>query len=991
MKLKIRMKNILCSCHEITLVALLFVWGTAYSQVNYADDALTIVIEDSSAHAGSETLTNNASLNALFASYNVDKYYQLMGFANSDYLKRVYRLTCNSCDEAALMQELDSNYTSIITDSWIPYSQDSLLSEYHPSDGLYQTTIDGTHPDWMWHLPKIEASKAWGITWGNPNVTIAILDTYFDLSHPDLSTQAVVNYDAYEDYLHNLDPNTHPAATVFSCLNTANYSGYGVTFMKHGTVVAACATAETNNLYNNSQGLASIGFQTRFYPFLGATLSGSLLVDEYVAKAIYASTVLGVDVITSSVIKITTCPENASELEIYKSATEEIISNNTTIVLPGGNDYHPCWSCDNPTYNVYCPGYSTNNGEWSFFPFSSYIDDRIIVVSGSDINDNHTSNDPNVQTFTTYDAIDICAPGYKIMSATATECGANQWPYYGDHSGTSFSAPIVAGVTALMYSVNPCLNQELSEDILKNTTDPIADAHLYPGGVGTGRVNAYNAVKFAKLSNSQTLDLYIKDRLEDFGVEHYGYNWQLDRDDSPDIWVRNQPDGIQFQSHQNPQYNQGSPLYVYVKVRNKSCVTSTGTEKLKLYWSKSSSWSSWPSNWDGSDPTIGDVIGNLSIPILQPGESTILEFQWNVLNPSVFDNWNTCLLARIENSSADPITIHPNRLDDDVFFNNNIAMKNLIIKDFSEGSTGPGFINGKYYTNGSYMFVGNTESVTKNYDLTFIAHKDLEHNPFTDQGEVKLIFDDNDWGIFASHFSGLSGVEVVSTGEVIITTDTVKLTNVNFGPLERVPIYVGFEFLVDKSDSQNVFDYNVRQYDDTSLLGGVHFNILRDSAEQFTAEASASSTTINYGESTILSATSSVSGEPNWSDNSGNSIGSSYSQSVLPLSSQRYQLEFRSNGYKKYDSVTVEVVENWISSVSPNPASQMINVQYQINQGMNSELRIFDQMGNLHISQVINSSQSTQVINVGGLNQGIYELILVVDGSEFDSESILIQ
>jgi hypothetical protein len=83
--------------------------------------------------------------------------------------------------------------------------------------------------------------------------------------------------------------------------------------------------------------------------------------------------------------------------------------------------------------------------------------------------------------------------------------------------------------------------------------------------------------------------------------------------------VRNQPDGYTVQEHENPEYQQSDSVYVYVRVRNKSCVASTGNEQLSLYWSKASSWSSWPQNWDGSQPTIGNKISTKLIPKLQPG------------------------------------------------------------------------------------------------------------------------------------------------------------------------------------------------------------------------------------------------------------------------------------------------------------------------------------------------------------------------------------
>jgi len=113
---------------------------------------------------------------------------------------------------------------------------------------------------------------------------------------------------------------------------------------------------------------------------------------------------------------------------------------------------------------------------------------------------------------------------------------------------------------------------------------------------------------------------------------------------SQDIWVRNQNDGLVNQEHQNPEYDPVLPNFVYVNVRNKSCNTSTGSEQLKLYWAKANTALSWPLHWEGNlyvvdnngqQVLMGDEIGTLTIPEIEKGESTILEFECDVPNPEV--------------------------------------------------------------------------------------------------------------------------------------------------------------------------------------------------------------------------------------------------------------------------------------------------------------------------------------------------------------------
>ena len=69
--------------------------------------------------------------------------------------------------------------------------------------------------------------------------------------------------------------------------------------------------------------------------------------------------------------------------------------------------------------------------------------------------------------------------------------------HYGGFSGTSFSSPIVAGVAALIKSVNPDFSPGEIQYFIKSTADPVTDEHNFSGLLGAGRINAYKAVKMA--------------------------------------------------------------------------------------------------------------------------------------------------------------------------------------------------------------------------------------------------------------------------------------------------------------------------------------------------------------------------------------------------------------------------------------------------------------------------------------------------------------
>ena len=70
--------------------------------------------------------------------------------------------------------------------------------------------------------------------------------------------------------------------------------------------------------------------------------------------------------------------------------------------------------------------------------------------------------------------------------------GATELPFYTTGSGTSFSAPQVAGVIALMLQANPQLTPAQVRDILQRTATPLPRYYLYE--VGAGMLNAPGAV-----------------------------------------------------------------------------------------------------------------------------------------------------------------------------------------------------------------------------------------------------------------------------------------------------------------------------------------------------------------------------------------------------------------------------------------------------------------------------------------------------------------
>lgn len=106
--------------------------------------------------------------------------------------------------------------------------------------------------------------------------------------------------------------------------------------------------------------------------------------------------------------------------------------------------------------------------------------EAILVVGGVKEDGTRASNYSSYGT-----PIDLVAPGSNIFTTSGSTS-------YAMRSGNSYSTPIVAGVIALMWSINPNLTLQELECLLLNATDDMGDAgwDIY---YGWGRLNASKA------------------------------------------------------------------------------------------------------------------------------------------------------------------------------------------------------------------------------------------------------------------------------------------------------------------------------------------------------------------------------------------------------------------------------------------------------------------------------------------------------------------
>lgn len=215
----------------------------------------------------------------------------------------------------------------------------------------------------------------------------------------------------------------------------------------HGTMVAGIAAAETDN----ALGVSGVAWNAHIMPVkvLGADGSGT---DANVAEGIVWAADHGAEIINLSL----GAPGASSLLD---DAVAYATARNVLVVAAAGNE-----GSAEPAYPAAIPA--------------------VLTVGATDMAG-------DVAAFTNYGPwVDLTAPGVSIVS-TAMTAGAGGTYAVGD--GTSFSAPIVSGVAALVHAKNPTWTPaQIASGLTAGTADRGA-----PGiddFYGHGLLDAYGAV-----------------------------------------------------------------------------------------------------------------------------------------------------------------------------------------------------------------------------------------------------------------------------------------------------------------------------------------------------------------------------------------------------------------------------------------------------------------------------------------------------------------
>lgn len=331
---------------------------------------------------------------------------------------------------------------------------------------------DDPHYSRQWHYPLINLPQAWETSTGSSDVIVAVIDTGVLVSHPDLKDQLVQGYDFISGPDNALDGDgiddnpDDPGDT--SAGSSGNFHGTHVS----GTIAAAS---------NNGIGVSGIAWGSRIMPLRVLGLYGGTTYDIIQALRYAGGLENDSGTYPSQPADIINMSFGSTE---YSQAEYSVITTlkeaGIILVAAAGNESTSQKAYPAAYSGVFAVGAATitKTAAW-YSNYGSWID---LVAPGGDT------------------SLDFDGDGYSdgILSTDGHSSGGSISFLYTYLQGTSMASPHLAGVLALMKSVNSQLDADSVEYLLTgmNMTDDLGVSGK-DDKYGYGIINAEKAVASA--------------------------------------------------------------------------------------------------------------------------------------------------------------------------------------------------------------------------------------------------------------------------------------------------------------------------------------------------------------------------------------------------------------------------------------------------------------------------------------------------------------
>ncbi|NJE09366.1 S8 family serine peptidase [Thermococcus sp. MAR1] len=310
---------------------------------------------------------------------------------------------------------------------------------------------------------QVMATNMWNLGYDGSGITIAIIDTGIDASHPDLQGKVI----GWKDFVNG---------------RSSPYDDQG-----HGTHVASIAAgtgAASNGKYKGmAPGAKLVGIKV-----LGADGSGSISdIIAGVDWAVQNKDKYGIRVINLSL--------GSSQSSDGTDSLSQAVNN--------------AWDAG----IVVCVA-AGNSGPDKYTVGSPAAASKVITVGAVDKYDTITDFSSRGPTADGRLKPEVVAPGNWIIAARASGTQLTDvtiGDYYVAAPGTSMATPHVAGISALILQAHPSWSPDMVKTALIETADIVKPDEIVDIAYGAGRVNAYKAAhydSYAKL----TFTGYVTDK-----------------------------------------------------------------------------------------------------------------------------------------------------------------------------------------------------------------------------------------------------------------------------------------------------------------------------------------------------------------------------------------------------------------------------------------------------------------------------------------------
>ena len=317
--------------------------------------------------------------------------------------------------------------------------------------------------------------------------------------------------------------------------------------------------------------------------------------------------------------------------------------------------------------------------------------------------------------------------------------------------------------------------------------------------------------------------------------------------------------------------------------------------------------------------------------------------------------------------------------------NNNLAWKNLSIVDLEDEDA-----------TSAMVMIANPSDIAKTYYLELLKDNKETGKAIYDEAEVSIKMNDI---LYSAWERGGKQAELLDDKadekNKLVKGDNVILDNIMFEPNEMGLLTLDFNFLTKEITDKTEYVYHVIQKDtDTDeVIGGETFIIKKKPRLLFTANAGNDKEIIKDDAITISAEQIDEIAIYNWYDTDGNLIYTGKDLSVTPEITKKYKLEIiaDADGYKDFDEIEVKVNPFALTSLTPNPATNQITVNYKASDANSAYLMLVGTTNGTSENYILDLTQNETTLDISTYQIGYYSVSLVCDGQIINSITLIKQ